>query len=230
MQLHCYTTLFSNWDFLKDSSVLSNERLEEVKLFCAADQYVPAQLIDGREIKDWWVHKPTCLVFNKHAMEHAEHYRNTEILSEFLTDDEVAAINSRADSIISAQQDQKRFEKAEKLKEEDWNGPVYCDSLGYNEGYFNDLNDLHEYLEGWEDDEGDKSIIEFVWTCEVNPSCVLNVDSILESATEEAHESFDYRDLHGLDELRAAVDKFNKLNENEVSWVPNFKKCVILNK
>ena len=36
-------------------------------------------------------------------------------------------------------------EKAKKLKPEDYDGPVYCDSIGYNDGYFEDLSALEDY-------------------------------------------------------------------------------------
>jgi hypothetical protein len=53
----------------------------------------------------------------------------------------------------------------------------------------------------------------------------IDLDSILENATEEMHE--DARDdLSGIDELQSAVDAFNKANESVRTWDPDYKRKV----
>jgi len=232
-KLTCYTTLFSNWDFLKNTGVLSNERIEEIKCFCADDQYVPAKLEDGRVIQDWCVHKPTGKIFNKFAMESSEHYRNVEILSEILSVDEINSINERANDIISREQNRRKYEKATKVLEKDYAGPVYSEKISwYNEGYFESLTDFYDTVNAQkeETEENNETFIKptYVWACKEKPSCYIHLSDVLENASQDAHEDFDTNDLQGLAELSAAIDKFNKLNEDNVTYYPDYSKVVIL--
>jgi len=46
----------------------------------------------------------------------------------------------------------------------------------------------------------------------------------------EAYEDFDFNDLNGLTELKAALDAFNAANEDKISYSPDYKRAVILTK
>lgn len=116
------------------------------------------------------------------------------------------------------------MEKAELVAEYD--GPVYCEAAGhgsYGDGYF---ADVEEVADAWECDHTEiDPVPEFVYCCESTQVACLDLDNILENACEEAHE--DARDsLHGITELYAAVDAFNKLNEGVISWSPDYKRKV----
>lgn len=229
--LHFYSRIFDNFDILKGAGILSDERIEEIKQYCAKDNFQPTILQDGRKLDNWHTHMPSGKVFAQTLVDSSSYYwLCNQILEDFLTEEEVEKLNKDASYRYTEIREKEQFDRAEKLKEEDWSGPVYCDGYGWNDGYFNDLADFYDTVNDQNEYEGDNTLPKFVWTCNVTPTINLNIDQILESQMEEAHESFDYRDLHGLDELRAAVDKFNKLNEANVSWTPNYKKCVILNK
>jgi hypothetical protein len=126
------------------------------------------------------------------------------------------------------------FDKAEKLTE--WDGPVYCDGYGSNEGYFETVEDFldqfEETYEEFRNSEPEKNLKlpEYVWCCDSIPLANLDLDEILENSTQEAYDGFEYSGFKGLEELRAAIDKFNEINKDVVSWTPNYKKALLLEK
>lgn len=114
-----------------------------------------------------------------------------------------------------------RFEQAEKLTQ--WDGPVWCDQLSYNEGYFPHVGEL---LESWEDEHGDRPLPDYVWTCHDCP--MVNVDTDDVTSGIEFPENVDITDLLGMAELKAALDAFNQANAGFRSWSPNRKKALLL--
>lgn len=120
--------------------------------------------------------------------------------------------------------EQNRFNKAEKLTE--WDGPVFLEGYG-NDGYCSDLSEFLDYIS---DEEIEENEIKYVWCCEEVPLANLDIDEVLNNHTEEAYEGFSIDDFNGLDELRAAVDIFNKKNEKIVSWVLDYSRCLLLEK
>jgi len=105
------------------------------------------------------------------------------------------------------------------------------EDIGYNEGYFFSVDHLVDYLdeEQGELEEGEEPLqINYAWTCREFPTCSLDLDYIIENACSEAHEGFDLYDLSGVTELRAAIEVFNKSNEDVVSWEPDMTVCVLL--
>jgi hypothetical protein len=118
-----------------------------------------------------------------------------------------------------------RFEKAEKLTE--WDGPVQTDAVGWNDGFFASLDDLLEYLADWEDNHEEPKPT-YAWACDSRPTCALDVGRIIDDATQEAHEDFNTDSLKGVEELRAAIDRFNEANKGITTWTPNYKKVVLL--
>lgn len=119
----------------------------------------------------------------------------------------------------------KRLEKATLV--EDYDGPVYCEGVpggSYGDGYFADVQELADMLD---DGDVDESIVreEFAYCCTSSPVAGLDVDSILESATEESFEdAIDH--LVGVDELRAAVEAFNEANKAVLSWDSDYSRKV----
>lgn len=229
--LHFYSRIFDNFDILKGAGILSDERIEEIKKYCAKENFQPTVLQDGRRLDNWRTHMPSGKVFAQTVVDSSSYYwLCDQILMDFLTDQEVEKLNKDADQRYREARNKEQFDKAEKLKEEEWNGPVYCDGLGYNEGYFADLNELYDDIQY--DRENDEEFImpDYVWTCHTFPACHIHFSEMLENACQEVCEDFDIQSLHGLDELKTAIDKFNELNKDNVTWTPNHKKCVILNK
>jgi hypothetical protein len=117
-----------------------------------------------------------------------------------------------------------RFEKAEKV--ESWDGPVYCDSIGWNEGYFRDLGELEDWIADQYEEDG-IAIPPYAWACNSIPFCQVDIDRIIENATQEAFEDWD-GETEGYAELKAAIEKFNEANKALVSWKPNYKLAVVL--
>lgn len=126
---------------------------------------------------------------------------------------------------LDRKRERDRFDKSERLTE--WDGPVFLGGYGYNEGYF---ENIEEFLDCFADEELEASNLEYVWCCDKVPLANLDLDSILEDSTQEAYDGFEYDDFKGLEELRAAIDKFNELNKDVVSWTPNYKKCLLLDR
>jgi len=108
----------------------------------------------------------------------------------------------------------------------EWDGWIYFEGSGYNEGYFSCVGDLIDYI----DQEDDVSVPEYVWTCEERQIVGLDYDSIIEAATEDAYEDWSPDRLVGSEELKVALEKFNEANKGEVYYVPNFKRALLLNK
>ena len=227
--LHFYSCIFDNFDILKNAGILSNKRIEEIKNYCAKDKFEPTVLQDGRKLDNWLTHILSGKVFAQTSLKDSYYWLCNQILVDFLTQEEVDILNEHADTRYSEVKEKERFEKAEKIKESDWGGPVYSESIGYNDGYFANLDEFYEFLED-EYDYKEKLDIRYVWACHSNPSCHIDMDDVLENATQEAHEDFSTDDLKGVKELAAAIDKFNELNKDNVTWTPDYSKVVILDK
>jgi hypothetical protein len=126
---------------------------------------------------------------------------------------------TKCPACVSADRSKKerlRFENAEKLME--WNGPVM---LPDSDGYFATVGDMFDEVDP--DD-----CPEYVWTCSEKPVCHLDIDRIIEAATDDAYEDFDSDSLLGQKELALALDAFNEANKGNVCWDVNYRKCLVL--
>jgi hypothetical protein len=114
-----------------------------------------------------------------------------------------------------------RLEKAELLT--DYDGPIYCDGWrgSFGDGYFADVQELAETLD---DDEDQSARPDFAFCCD-SRQYSLDIDSALENSTEEMYDDAS-DDLDGVEELRAAVGAFNKLNENVRTYDVDYKHKV----
>lgn len=113
-----------------------------------------------------------------------------------------------------------RFEKAEKLTETEWNGPVVMPD---SDQYFASVSDMLDEVDS--DD-----LPEYVWTCTERPVCELEIGRIIENATDDAYEDFESDSLLGQKELKTALDAFNEANKGNVVWEADHKLVVILHK
>jgi hypothetical protein len=122
------------------------------------------------------------------------------------------------------QREAERMDKAEKLDQ--WDGWVYRDGCGCNEGYFESVDD---FLEWWEDEYEGEQPPEFIWTCKperIVPPADEILEGLLERWIESGWEDMDESDLTGIDELAAAVKAFSEANENVVAHYPDCKRAV----
>lgn len=120
-----------------------------------------------------------------------------------------------------------RFAAAEKV--ETWDGWIYSEGHGNNEGFFRDLDELREWIED-ECDDGAPEMPEYVWTCDAINFAFVHLDQFTEyiESNSEAYDDFDVDDLQGLDDLQKALDAFNEANKSVVSYRPNRKRALLL--
>lgn len=221
--LHFYTNLFSNWDYLKDSGILTNERINEIKDYCAEDKFVPAILQDGRTLVDLQVHSPSGKVFMNSVIKDAPHLLYEKILCDFLTDDEIERLNKDANDRYLEVKEQKDFEKAEKIKASEYHGGVF-----WGDEFYPSVSDYLDYVsDSQQYDEEHKSPL-YLWAAREVPSCRIFFDDMIENATQEAHEDFDTDELYGLKELYNAVNLFNAKNSKVLTYWEDRKRAIIL--
>lgn len=106
----------------------------------------------------------------------------------------------------------------------DYAGPVYLGGVGrgsFGDDFFSDVNELSEHLDFH---DGERPL--FAHCC-TQRGLNIDLDSILEGVTEEMYEDC-HDDLNGLEELRAAVEAFNKANESIQAWDPDYKRKVAI--
>lgn len=115
-----------------------------------------------------------------------------------------------------------QLEKAELVA--DYDGPVCFEGRhgSYGDGYF---SDVHELAESLDDDEDQSFRPAFAFCCKEVPFRMLDVSNMLESACEEMDEDAAER-LTGIEELEAAVAKFNEANKGVIAWYEDRKRKV----
>lgn len=127
-------------------------------------------------------------------------------------------------SAAEVEKERERFDKAEKLTT--WDGWVFLEGIG-REGFSESLSDFYD---NWADehDEGGE-LPKYVWACEANHFVRADVSDITWAMEGEAYEDFDFDTLEGLDELKAALAKFNEANSAVCSYQPDYSKAILLN-
>lgn len=116
--------------------------------------------------------------------------------------------------------EKRQFNNAEKLTPEQWDGWVQRDGYGYNEGYFESLDDLLEYCK-----DEDIKPPNWVFCCELVEH-KLDIDDAIETMLEEAHE--DARDyLINEDELRQFIEEWNA-KQKVATYYPDYSRVVVL--
>jgi len=120
--------------------------------------------------------------------------------------------------------EQARFEAAEKLTT--WDGWVFSEGHGYNEGFAASVDDLFDAVESPDD------IPDYVWTCDPVPFVFASLDDIKQriEESEDAYEDFDANDCEGLPELEKAIEAFNEANKGTVSYHPNYKRALLVDR
>lgn len=228
MKLHFYSDILTNWGTLKGSGILPDARVDEIEAFCAPEQFIPATAFIAdkyKDIPDYVIHKPTGKMFHKKALEEVSRHIYETLLSDFLTESEIEILNKNASAAWSAHQEQQRFEKAEKIAAADYDGWVFLEGAGYNEGYFESV----EYLKEWIEEGSDNpEYPKYVWACIGRPIVNLDFDNCLPSIYNNAYEGFEADDLSGLEELEAALEKFNEVNKNLKCYYPDYKRVIVL--
>ena len=129
---------------------------------------------------------------------------------------------------IEAEKEKEKFVKAEKVSAKDWDGPVFAD-IGPNDGFFESMSELEEYVEDNNDDSEDKIVMPaYVWACHKRNLPKIDVYNVCESnVIDYLPEDYSFEDLNGYDELQTALDKF--VEDNQDFWVCDidYKKAVV---
>jgi hypothetical protein len=110
-----------------------------------------------------------------------------------------------------------RFEKAEKVAYADYKGRMLFDGDEYHDG-----------LEALEDHLYDTPLPEYVWACKDVGVTKASSDSIVENMLENMWEDADHNDLNGLEELDAAIVKFNEANDSISVWEPDYTTAILI--
>lgn len=152
-------------------------------------------------------------------------YMKGQILKTLLTDDEVDLLLNRADDIARfncAQKEKERFDKAKKINEADWAGPIM-----HGDQYYDSVADLRDMMDPEELED-----VEFVWATKerrVIPS--LSVAEIVENDFfDNGWEDMEVDDLNGVEELQKALDKFVEENKGVVSYHEDNSIAIVLQK
>ncbi len=227
--LSCLSNILTNLSVLKDCGILTNERINEITQYCNKNNFQTTVLQDGRKLNGWLTHEPSGRVFGQQLVNTDSYYwLCNEILNDYLSQEEIKVINEQAGSVYHQKKDKEKFDKAEKIPAAEWYGPVYLEGTGWHEDYSSSVDDFLDWLADDNENNETEQWHPYVWACDSFPTCHLDLDDIINNATEEAHENFEIHQLKGVEELREAIDKFNELNKEEVSWMPNFHKVIIL--
>mgnify|MGYP001203851990 CR=1 FL=1 len=127
------------------------------------------------------------------------------------------------ESCLSARRiavEQERFEKAVKLTE--WDGWVYVEGLGFQDGFFPDTDELREHCEEGVD------LPSYAWTCSSKPLVRVDADDILDDIFTDAQEDLERYRIEGLKEFREAVEAFNEANKILLAYNVNYTQLVLL--
>lgn len=126
-----------------------------------------------------------------------------------------------------AKKDAERFEKAEKVPEVEYTGPVYWeDGHGPQDGFFRSIEDLRDYI-----GDDDHDLPEWVWAC-TERGIKFSAEDMLENELSEHYEDA-YEDIgrEGEQALQDVLDKWVTEHASEIkSWDPDFSRVVIVNK
>lgn len=122
--------------------------------------------------------------------------------------------------------EKERFEASTKLTPEQYDGWVYMEGTG-REGYSESLTELIDELEN----DG-QEFPEYVWACTEKSFVHVSISDIADEIENcgDSYEDFDFDDLKGIQELKAALEAFTAENTESVSFYPDYSRAVILDK
>lgn len=220
-QLNIYSDIMGNLTKLLGLGVISDERITEAAEFVDFSRFKPAVLADGRKLANLVVHDVDENVYFNQALTDRPHIVQKMLLESFFSDEEIASLNENASYELRQKRERESFEKAAKVPEDEYSGPVSDDD--------NYWGSVDEYREEREDEE--EEVRDYLWACEVKPTVLLSWRKVSELTTDdEVPEDWDGSEIKGMDELKAAVEAFNKKNEGYTTWQYTTKIAVILNK
>ncbi len=120
-----------------------------------------------------------------------------------------------------------RFELAEKIPAAQYAGWVFCEGYG-NNGFSSSVEEFLDTFEACKS-EGDEQP-EYVWACEEDHFVCADISDVTGAMEGTAYDDFDFNDLNGLPELKTALEAFNSANQDKITYSPNYKLAVVLDK
>lgn len=128
------------------------------------------------------------------------------------------------DSCRSAQRiarEHERYTKAVKLTE--WDGWVYVEDMGFQDGYFQDIDELELYCL-----EDGAELPRYAWTCSTKPLVHVEADDIYYCVFMDSEEDRERYRIKGFEEIGKAVGAFNEANKHLLTYQPDFTRCVLM--
>ena len=215
-----FTDILRNFNILKDSGLLTNERFQELTDYVSDDKFTEVRLDNGAVIDSWRRHEPSGEVFCNWETHKNSHYILSLCLEHILTDEEIALVNKCGDDVYRETKNRQMLEKAIKIDYQNYDGYFYAEGIGRE--YFNDLEDLEEECADY-----DIELPEYAFACESNKIVKLSFDDLYDRISDRAYEDFDGYDLTGVEELEAAIEKFNEANKDLICYNPDFTKVIL---
>ncbi len=228
MTLTCYSNVFTDLTTLY--GILPKERVEEAIKYSDLNSFEIPKLENGKTINNYYIHIPSGLMWHKDMVDRAKtgsfdaEYLKRQILETFFTNNEKRLINDKVSQEWRVARERDRVQKAKPIKFQDYKGWVYIEGVGYDDGYFESVDELLDFIESSDDDVLD---IHYCWPCEAKRFGKLCADSILEGALEESFDGFG--GFEGEKELREAIKQFNDKNTDCLSYYPRYDEVIILN-
>lgn len=228
--LHFYSDIYKNFDKLKGTGVIPDERLDSAIEWVKDENFVPVKLEDGHEIKNWVCHKPSGKVFPHFDSESSKHYIYDRIFEDFFNESEIKALNENANKIWNEINDNFRFQKAEKITWKENGSDCICD----DNNYFNDPDDfIEQVLENCDVYDFESFLAEvpkFVWTTKIT-SYLTTIDAkghLQDVICSDVNVEDGDPEFIGWDELQNAINKFIKANEDQCYYMVDYSKAIIL--
>lgn len=220
-----YMKTYLTFDQIKDSGLLSLERMAEVESEIQS-RFEPLFSKEGQELKNlnqYWLSKDG---EKKHylVMEHggAKEYAEREVMQEVLTQEEIELVDKNCFKAQQEQRDAAAFEKAEKILAANWNGWVYWSE------YHDSVESFLDWWECYYHEEDVKPT--YIWACKpVRVIDDINAADIAERFIEDnGWDEMALSDLNGLDDLDKALKKFIEDNKDIVSYDVDYSKAIML--
>jgi hypothetical protein len=154
------------------------------------------------------------------------------------TEDEVQQ-ERRERELKSIKWEKNKFEKSTKMPYSEYKGAlIYCDGYGTNEGYFSDIEELHEW---WEDEYGKYSELTeeeredcpdfptYVWACAKQYPYYYTAETIRENSFDELFDGAGEAVCSKSEELLdKALEKYYKANSSIVGYLPDYSLALVL--
>lgn len=205
---------------IEASGLLSDERFREVQT-AVTERISPAYDRDGKPVgKSQIVHLNDGVrwLHPRVDSDHAAEYVRTQALVAVLTEAELDLINAHCLEAHRVRREAAHFEKASKVTE-------WGDGAWLGDNYYHSMDDLICFLE-----DNEEEWPEYVWAAK--PRTVIgefSVFDICESMIDaNGWEEMDENDLHGVEELKEALDRFTAANAGVVSYQTDYKVAILL--